>query len=294
MNRLRAGEVYVQNPYVRRKVDRVELSPETVDCIAFWTKNPKPMFPYLKELKRMGYKYYFQVSLSDYGEDLEPFAPRKEEQIATFLLLSEMLGKDRVDWRFDPIIINETYTIDYHVEQFEMLCSWLKDATERCIFSFVNESRRGNVSGVEVEDMEEIARRIAPIAANYGISLYTCAEEINLSGYGIEHAACIDKERIEKMLGYKLDLKRAQGQKPFCRCVASIDVGMYDTCTLGCKYCNANACLESAQKKQQKHNPFSPIFIGELKGDEVITKKEAKSNKDNQLSLFDMLGVDPY
>ena len=80
------------NPYNRKKINRIPLSPDTVDCIAFWTKNPEPMLPYLKELDEMGYRYYFQMTITDYEDDLEPGVPSTAEAMATFLLLSERNG----------------------------------------------------------------------------------------------------------------------------------------------------------------------------------------------------------
>ena len=111
MNRLREGEVLVPNPYNRRKVSRIRLSPEVVDGIVFWTKNPEPLLPYLRELDAMGYRYCFQYTITDYGKDLEPGVPDVEEAMATFLLLSQRLGKERMNWRFDPLLLSEKYTI---------------------------------------------------------------------------------------------------------------------------------------------------------------------------------------
>ena len=119
MNRLREGQVLVPNPYNRKKVSRIRLTPDAVDCIVFWTKNPEPLIPYLKEIDRMGYRYYIQMTVTDYERDLEPGIPGMEESMATFLLLSEMIGKDRLDWRFDPIVLTDKYSVEYHVEKFE-------------------------------------------------------------------------------------------------------------------------------------------------------------------------------
>lgn len=291
MNRLRAGEVLVPNPYNRKKISRVLLSPDTVDCIVFWTKNPEPMMPYLREIEDLGYSYYFQMTITDYESDMEPGVPPVEDSIATFLLLSEMIGKKRMDWRFDPIIVNEKYSIDYHVERFDTMCQWMQKAASRCIISFVDSYREGIYKELETEEMEEAAGRLSQVAARYKIPLYTCAEKIDLSKYGIGHGACIDRERIREVIGYKLDLKKDTGQRPECRCVESIDIGMYDTCINGCKYCYANGTPESAKRKNRQHDPESPILIGQLKGDETITDRELRSSMDHQLSLFDLPGM---
>ena len=288
LNRLKAGEVLVPNPYNRKKVSRISLSPDTVDCIAFWTKNPEPILPFLKEIDEMGYQYYFQMTITDYDSDMETELPSIAESMATFLLVSEMLGKERMDWRFDPIILNEKYTVPYHLEKFEMMCEWMHKATTRCIISFVDTYKDSPFLELEQEDMIELAEGLSKIARNYQLPIYTCSEKIDLSRYGIQHGACIDKEKIHKLIGYKVDLKKDPGQRRECGCAESIDIGMYDTCIHGCKYCYATGSLESAKKKYGQHDPGSPLLTGNLKGDEVIMDKEVRSSRDNQLSLFDL------
>ena len=288
LNRLKAGEVLVPNPYNRKKVSRISLSPDTVDCIAFWTKNPEPILPFLKEIDEMGYQYYFQMTITDYESDLEKHLPSTAESMATFLLVSEMLGKKRMDWRFDPVILNEKYTVSYHLEKFDMMCGWLHKATTRCIVSFVDSYKGSSFLELEQEDIKELAKGMSEIAKKYQLPLYTCAEKIDLRQYGIRHGACIDKEKIHELIGYKLDLKKDPGQRRECGCAESVDIGMYDTCIHGCKYCYATGSFESAKKKYDQHDPDSPILTGNLKGDELITDKEVRSSRDNQISLFDL------
>ena len=288
LNRLRSGEVLVPNPYNRKKVSRIQLSPDTVDCLVLWTKNPEPLLPFLKEIDSMGYKYYFQMTITDYEKDMEPDTPAMEESIATFLLLSEMIGKEKIDWRFDPILLNRKYTVDYHVEKFEIMCSWLHSATERCIISFVDSYKEKDICELEREDMELLGKRFSDIAARYELPLYTCAEKVDLSRYGIRHGACIDREKLHRITGYKLDLKKDTGQRAECRWGESIDIGTYDTCVNGCAYCYATGTPESARRKYEQHDKDSPLLIGHLKGDETITDKELSSSIDNQISLFDL------
>ncbi len=289
VNRLLAQEVLVPNPYNRKKVSRIPLSPEVVDCFVFWTKNPEPMLPYLKMIDMLDYRYYFQMTVTDYNEDIEPNLPSTEESMASFVLLSERLGKERVDFRFDPILLTEKYSLAYHFEKFDMMCEWLHKYTTRCIISFVDAYKGSPFPELETEDMLEAAEGLSKIAGKYNLPLYTCGEKINLDRYGIRHAACIDKEKIQKIAGYKMDVKKDCGQRKECGCCESIDIGMYDTCINGCKYCYATAGLQSAQKKHRLHNPGSPVMIGRLKGDETITDKKIQSCKDMQISLFDFM-----
>lgn len=288
VNRLRAGEVLVPNPYNRKKVSRIRLSPDTVDCIVFWTKNPEPLLPYLKEMDDMGYQYYFQMTITDYGEEIEPGIRSTADAMATFLLLSDKIGKELLDWRFDPLFLTDYYTVSYHLEQFEMMCEWLHKATQRCIISFADAYRGSPFLEMEQEDMMELGEGLGKIAQKYRLPLYTCAEKVDLSPYGIRQGACIDKKKIYDLIGYKLDLKKDAGQRKECRCIKSIDIGMYDTCINGCRYCYAVNSTGSARKKHLLHDPESPLLIGRLKGDEIVTDVPVSSSRDNQISLFDL------
>lgn len=289
MNRLLAEEVLVPNPYNRKKVSRIELSRETVDCFVFWTKNPEPMLPYLKRLDMLGYPYYFEMTITGYREDMEPNVPSTEEAMATFMLLSERIGRERMDLRFDPIIINEKYPLEYHLEQFEMLCSWLHAYTDRCIISFVDYYKGSPFVELEAEDMIEAAKGLVQIADRYQLPLYTCAEKIDLRPYGIQTGACIDKKKTESIVGYRLDVKRDRGQRRACGCVESVDIGMYGTCIHGCRYCYASGNKETAAKRHELHNVNSPMLIGNLKGDETITERRMRLQRDDQLSIFEFL-----
>lgn len=288
MNRLREKEVLVPNPYNRKKVSRISLENDAVDCIAFWTKNPAPMLPYLQEIDCMGYKYYFQVAITDYEEDIETNVPNMADVMATFILMSEKLGKDRMDWRFDPILLNKKYTIDYHIEKFEMMCRWLSGSTNRCILRFVDSYKDDVFSQPSEKEIRMLAAAFSKIAKYYKLPLYTCAEKIDLSEYGIYPSACIDKEKIQRLIGYKLDLEKDNGQRKECRCVTSIDIGAYDTCAHGCKYCYATKSHDLAKRRFEAHDPASPMLIGDLREDEIITEKEVSSSRDYQISLFDL------
>ncbi len=288
MNRLREKTVMVPNPYNRRRITRIRLSPDTVDCIVFWTKNPEPLIPYLKEIDNMGYRYCFQMTITDYEEDLEPGVPCTEDSIATFLLLSEMIGPERIDWRFDPVLLSEKYSLAYHEERFDTMCQWLHTATGRCIISFIDAYREARYPELEAEQIEKAAASLSKVAQKYRLPLYTCAEKTDLSSYGIGHGACIDKDRIKNVTGYKLDVKKDTGQRPQCMCAQSIDIGMYDTCIGGCKYCYATGGADNVKKRYGQHDPLSPLLSGRPKGDEVIVEKTLHSNMDCQISLFDL------
>lgn len=130
LSRVKAGYVYVQNPMNAHQISRVSLSPEVVDGIVFWTKNPTPMLDKLDALR--DYMYYFQFTLNSYGTDVERNIPSKNNVIIpAFQQLSDLIGPDRVIWRYDPIFLSETYTMDYHIRYFEELAKRLSPYTKK-------------------------------------------------------------------------------------------------------------------------------------------------------------------
>ena len=125
-NRLKAGYALVKNPMNAAQIRRVELSPEAVDCFVFWTKNPAPMLPRLEELR--DYAFYFQFTLTGYGRDIEPGIPHKREvMLDVFRQLAGRVGKERVIWRYDPILITDRYTPEYHVRTFGEIAAALEE-----------------------------------------------------------------------------------------------------------------------------------------------------------------------
>ena len=185
-NRVKEQFVYVPNPMNIHQVSKVSLKPEVVDCIVFWTKNPKPMLNQLNKLK--DYKYYFQFTLNSYGKDIEVNLPSKNnELIPTFKRLSDTIGPQRVIWRYDPILLNKKYTIQYHLEYFNKLAYKLSSYTNTCTISFIDFYRHAsrNLKGLELEVLSyeskiKLAKGLADIAKQYGINLTACAEDIDL------------------------------------------------------------------------------------------------------------------
>ncbi|MFT4104401.1 MAG: DUF1848 domain-containing protein [Lacrimispora sp.] len=291
-NRIQEGYVLVRNPMNIHQISKINLSPDIVDGIVFWTKNPAPMLKRLNELER--YSYYFQFTLTPYGEEIEPNLPSKRNVvISQFIELSDKIGPDRVIWRYDPIILNHQYTVQNHIRYFEMLAKILKGFTKRCVISFVDMYRntRNNVKslGLEAitnEDMIIIAEAFSEIAKKYDLKLCTCSESIELSQYDISHAHCIDKDLFECLMECKLQLAKDPNQREECGCVASIDIGAYNSCKSMCKYCYANYNTDIVDKNYNLHNPKSPLLFGEIGKEDKITERKMVSLKDEQMSLF--------
>ena len=282
-NRIKEGFVYVRNPMNAHQVSRIEITPDVVDCIVFWTKNPEPRMERLEELS--AYHYYFQFTLTGYGRDMEPGIPHKREKmIPVFQALSDRIGKEKVIWRYDPIIFSQRYTPAYHLKAFEQIAMALKGFTEKCVISFVDEyaKNRKNMELLGAYEMDryqlsEFAKKISQIAKRNGMDTGSCAESIDLAECGIKHNCCIDKELIEKTIGGRIKAGKDRNQRAECGCMESVEIGAYHTCKNGCKYCYANSSAENVARNCSKYDPTSPILCGAIAENDRITQRRVRS-----------------
>lgn len=292
-NRIKEGFVYVRNPMNIHQVSKVSLNQDVVDGMVLWTKNPLPMLDRLDELA--AYNYYFQFTLNPYQTDVEVNLPSKKDVIIpVFQKLSDLIGSERVIWRYDPIFLNEKYTIEYHIENFEKIAQQLEGYTEKCTISFidyyqntVNNVKDLNISALTDLDKEFLAQTLSQIAHKHNLKIDTCAENINLSKYGITSAHCVDEKLLEKIAGYPFKVEKDKSQRLECGCVSSIDIGQYSTCKNGCKYCYANYNFKSAENNMKKHNPISPLITGVIESEDKITERKVVSHRNYQFNLSD-------
>lgn len=278
-NRLKEGFVYVRNPMNVHQVSKIVLTPDVIDCIVFWSKNPQPMLSRLDELK--GYMYYFQFTINAYDKGLEASVPKKDGVINTFKKLSEKIGPKRVIWRYDPILLTEHMDKAYHYRYFEEIARRLEGYTNTCVISFVDLYKKTQLNLKDssarepsVQEMLEMAAHLFIIANSHGITIQTCAEEIALETVGVKHGKCIDNVLIEDLLGVKLIVSKDPNQRKECGCVQSIDIGEYNTCAHGCKYCYANFKDGIVARNRAIHNPNSPLLIGEIGEKDVVTERK--------------------
>lgn len=290
-NRIKDGYALVRNPMNIYQVSRITLLPAVVDCFVFWTKNPVRMIDRLHLLK--GFNYYFQFTVTGYGNILEPNVPAKDITVSTFQSLSRMIGKDRVIWRYDPIILADEISTSYHVSQFEELASSLAGYTNRCVISFLDLYKKceRNLKGIKLSeittsDMMSIAQSLKSIAQRYCIDVVTCSELVELSAIGISHGKCIDDKLINEISGRQIDVDKDKTQRDECGCVASIDIGAYNTCSHGCLYCYANYDSKSVKNNFGQHDMASPLLFGSLGPRDTITERKMYSCFKAQQNLF--------
>ena len=291
-NRIKERYVLVPNPYNSKMISRISLDPAIVDCIVFWSKNPAPMLEKLDKLKE--YNYYFQFTLNPYGPEIENHLPIISKRIDTFKRLSDRIGKEKVIWRYDPVLTNETYTPGFHKEKFAEIAYELKEHTEKCMLGFIDHYQhirtavsRFNIQPLLKADIEEMAASFKKTVDTCSIQLDTCTVKVDLTHLGIPGGLCIDNQLVERIAGYPISARKDKNQRDICRCAGSIDIGIYESCLNGCIYCYAiKGNYNTVKYNLNKHDKNSPMLVGELQEDNIVKERLVKSLRNDQFSLF--------
>lgn len=297
INRWEAGYIKWTNPFNGKPL---YVSFKNTRCVVFWTKNARPLMKHLDWCDKNIPNYYFQFSLNDYDkEQYEAKVPSVESRIKTFKELSNRLGKKRVVWRYDPLILTKDIDVNELLRRVKNIGDQLKDYTEKLVFSFVdisiykkveNNLRKNHVDFLEFtpQTMNEFAQGIYEINKKWGLELGTCSEKIDLERYNIVHNKCIDDDLMidlfshdkelmdflgvefeepslfetERKVSKKRNLKD-KGQREDCGCVMAKDIGAYNTCPHECNYCYANSSKELAKKNYKLYlgNPNSESIL---------------------------------
>ena len=290
LRRLRAGWCVRVNRFNGRR-ELVSFAKTRV--IVFWSKDPAPLIPRLGEIDALGVNHYFTLTLNDYErEGLEPGIPRLEERIATFRRLSELVGPERVVWRYDPILAGRALAAETVLERIERIGESVCRHTRKLVVSFADIGRypavRRRLSALGPGEFAEpgpaevarIAARLGELGRSWGLEVAACAEEADLRSYGIVPNRCIDDELMARAFpgdlaltgflgrgavgGPRVPAGRAggashplkdPGQRRACGCIVSKDIGRYNTCTLACAYCYATASPAAAAGAYARHDP---------------------------------------
>lgn len=224
--------------------------PADITAIVFWTRDATPLIPHLKILDKMRIKYLFLWTLNNYPDALEPIGPKGNEAIDAVKELSEVVGRERIRWRYDPIVISDITPIEWHRENFSLLAQALAKFVDKVIVSVMTPYKsvvgRMQKSGINFhtepykdEKVAELLHFISNEARRNGLQVQSCCSGGKLLKHGIVDGACIDPLWIESVFGEKIDLPKDTGQRPECLCVKSVDIGTYNTCKRKCIYCYA-------------------------------------------------------
>ena len=277
MNRIQAGYCAVPNPFNPKVVSYVSLAPQDVDLIVFWTRHARPLIARLDELELRGYRSYFQYTLLDYPRALDPKRPSLPAALDTFRRLSDRVGPDRVIWRYDPIVFSRETGASFHRERFAHIARELRGQSCRVVISVMDlyKKTKGRLEklaeqGLEVlpyngepsARFEGLMRDLAGIARENGMEISSCAEEIDMAPFDIRPGKCVDDAFIAQVFGITVGGRKDRSQRKACGCVASKDIGMYDSCLFGCRYCYATRSFARARENWRAHDPHSPSLLG--------------------------------
>lgn len=287
-NRLKEGYVCVRNPYNPKQVSKYILNPDVVDVIGFCTKNPAPMFKYMDLLKDYG-QYWF-VSITPYGRDIEPNVPDKHKLIKDFQKLSDMVGVDSIGWRYDPILLSDRYTYEYHIKAFTQIAEALRGYTKAVVISFVDLYQKVQKNFPELKALSrkeeiKIGRKIIEIANANEMTVRPCAEGDFLEEYGADCLGCMTLPIYEKAIGFKLNAPKKKGARMECACYLTSDIGAYNTCMHLCRYCYANGNKDLVIRNYKEHDKTSPFLIGGYREGDKIHEVKAESWKDGQINF---------
>lgn len=275
VERISTGWIAWRNPF---NATQQIVSFARARAIIFWTKNARPLLKYLEKFSE--FSFYVHFTLNNYElEGLEPGLPELKSRIETFIDLSRKIGRHRVIWRFDPMLLLPELTVQDLLTRVAKIGNILHPWTEKLVFSLADidiypavarRMKRMKYKPLDwtKEQIEQLASGLARLAEGWGIQVATCAENIDLSSFGIKPNRCIDDELLHKafpndrllqeFLGYTDECDnqgsflsaplivpsrpslKDRGQRKYCGCIISKDIGRYGTCSHGCVYCYAN------------------------------------------------------
>lgn len=276
INRIRAGHCTVPNPFNRKQVSHISLCPEDVTAIVFWTRNPQPLIPYLKELDQLGYRYYFQYTVMNNPRLIDAMTPSLSSSLRIFKKMSDLIGPERVIWRYDPIVISNRTGNDFHISTYRYIAETLRNYTQRSVISLLDfypklkkRLKALKENGVEIVDSSKefderfdmLMYTLSGVAEQNKMEIVSCAEDPDLTKYNIQPGKCIDDNYIKKVFGINVTHKKDPFQREACGCVESRDIGVYDTCLSGCQYCYATSSFEKARVLYENHNPDSTSMV---------------------------------
>lgn len=281
LGRFEAGYVLSRNPMFQNKVTRYELTPNKVDCVVFCSKNYAPILPHISKITGRFHTYY-HYTITAYGKDIEPGVPGIDESISTLINLSEIVGAGRIAWRYDPVLLTNKHTVRRHLETFEHMAARLCGHIDRCIFSFVEMYKKLQTNMPELiplteKEKDELAAGLGAIAAKYNIPIQACGTNGNYTRYGISPSGCITLNMIERANGTQFRNLKHKGLRRGCHCIESRDIGAYDTCLNGCKYCYANTNPHKARENYTLHVPESPLLLGRLNTTDTVEQGAQRS-----------------
>ena len=281
LKRFEEGYALSRNPLFPDRVTRYELVPDKVDCVVFCSKNYRPILPQLHKITGR-FNTFFHYTITAYGKDIEPGVPSIDESIETLLELEKLVGANRICWRYDPVLLTKNYTVQTHRETFEYMAARLSGHVSRCVFSFVEIYQKLQFNMPELIpfadwQIDELALILGETAARHGLYIQTCGTNGDFTRYGIHSSGCLTLDMIGEANNVAFRKLKHKGTREGCHCMESRDIGEYETCLNGCRYCYANKNHKKAAENFKLHDPDSPLLIGNLMPTDTVIQGAQKS-----------------
>jgi hypothetical protein len=271
LRRLDEGFALVRNPY-SAQMYRVDLRPQRVTGLVFWTRNFGPLLERLDRLRAFGRPFVVQFTITDYPRQIEPAVIPAEKAVAQMHRLAREAHPLCPVWRYDPVLFTSLTPPEFHLENFARLAAALEGAADEAVISFAQiyaksrrnldaAARRHGFTWTDAPDeaKRELAARLARLARRHGMRLTVCSQPEYLAP-GAEEARCVDVRRLARISGEPLEAP-LKGNRPGCACHESRDIGEYDTCPHGCLYCYAVRHRRVALARYRAHDPASPSLL---------------------------------
>lgn len=237
--------------------------------------------PLLEHIGEITKPFVVHVTLTGYHEDFEPNVDKKDI-FESIKKIATIIGPERMYIRYDPIIVNDKYTIDYHIKSLTRIAEALDGFVKTIIISFVDDYKNVrknahilNIKPLTDADYEKIGRAFSQIAHDHGMKIQTCAEKENLRQYGFDGGECMSYELAASLTGKDNHKRWNERKSPYCNCVKMVDIGAYNTCRHFCRYCYANYDAVKVDSNAALHDPNSSLLLGHLVEDDVIKVRKS-------------------
>ncbi|ACL04300.1 DNA repair photolyase-like protein [Desulfatibacillum aliphaticivorans] len=283
------------------------VSTKNVQGIVFWTKYPGPMLEHIDDLDARGIASYFLVTLNNYvGINVEPNLPPLDERIRAFWEMSRKIGKHRMIWRADPIIVAKGMPLEETLDRIEQVGEQLKGYTQKLVFGFLEPQKNSSIRkrldkaglsqyDISKADQYKVAERLAQLGKKWAMQVASCCETLNFSQYGIMKNRCTDPELFKRIAPGNKKLvdycnsaaakTRGVGQQKRCQCMPAKDIGMKFSCPYACAYCYAFGSQETLDHNVAQHDPEGESIYP------ISQKKKVKKSKTNNSGANQWGGV---
>lgn len=286
LNRLRAGEVMVRNPHYPEKVSVYSLLSEDVDCFCFLSKNYYNVLTSqqlsLEALIKL-YPCQFSYTITPYGKDIEPNVPDMTQSVAMLQELSRRVGKEKIIWRYDPILFTNSYDLNYHKQAFEYLAYYMAPYINYCAFNFINLYDKVHARFPEAYPGDRITQEtlllhMGAVGQKYNMRIQSCIGQ-DYRRYGIVQNKCMTLRTLEQVLGVPMKDVKHKDDCLMCGRIETRDLGRYDTCLNLCRYCYANGSKARVVQNTYRYDPCSPMLLDELRPGDIVSRANQKRYK---------------